>query len=132
MHYAELPKRSWRCFIVATCDMRRLRGRVRKIPGVPCIYVSGSRYTVERIPQRPSGHRDKVKGTLSIYSAGMAAQNRRNSGTIELKIRLSIQVDQPSRQSPEKAWKGRARLLFCTVFNLTFQEAEPRLAEYGF
>jgi U3 small nucleolar RNA-associated protein 24 len=39
-----------RCFIVATCD-KELRGRVRKIPGVPCMYISGYRYTVERMPE---------------------------------------------------------------------------------
>jgi Fcf1 len=40
----------WRCFIVATCD-KELRGRVRKIPGVPAMYISGYRYTVERMPE---------------------------------------------------------------------------------
>ena len=39
-----------RCFIVATCD-KELRGRIRKIPGVPCMYISGYRYTVERMPE---------------------------------------------------------------------------------
>jgi U3 small nucleolar RNA-associated protein 24 len=39
-----------RCFIVATCD-KELRGRVRKIPGVPSMYISGYRYTVERMPE---------------------------------------------------------------------------------
>lgn len=40
----------WRCFIVATCD-KELRGRVRKVPGVPCMYISGYKYTVERMPE---------------------------------------------------------------------------------
>ena len=40
----------WRCFIVATCD-KELRGRIRKIPGVPCMYISGYKYTVERMPE---------------------------------------------------------------------------------
>jgi U3 small nucleolar RNA-associated protein 24 len=70
----------WRCFIVATCD-KELRGRIRKIPGmfrtgfpktvslipnltffsfvscvflvkgVPCMYISGYRYAVERMPE---------------------------------------------------------------------------------
>ena len=39
-----------RCFIVATCD-KELRGRIRKIPGVPCMYISGYKYTVERMPE---------------------------------------------------------------------------------
>ncbi|GMH67803.1 hypothetical protein TL16_g10745, partial [Triparma laevis f. inornata] len=41
---------SWKCFIVATCD-KELRRRVRKIPGVPCMYISGRKYTVERMPE---------------------------------------------------------------------------------
>jgi len=41
---------TWRCYIVATCD-KELRGRIRKIPGVPCMYISGYRYTVERMPE---------------------------------------------------------------------------------
>ena len=39
-----------RCFIVATCD-KELRGRIRKIPGVPCMYISNHKYTVERMPE---------------------------------------------------------------------------------
>jgi U3 small nucleolar RNA-associated protein 24 len=39
-----------RCFIVATCD-KELRGRIRKIPGVPCMFISGYKYTVERMPE---------------------------------------------------------------------------------
>jgi U3 small nucleolar RNA-associated protein 24 len=42
--------KQWRCFIVATCD-KELRRRVRKIPGVPCMYISNHRYTVERMPE---------------------------------------------------------------------------------
>uniref|UniRef100_A0A7S3DVC1 PIN domain-containing protein n=1 Tax=Entomoneis paludosa TaxID=265537 RepID=A0A7S3DVC1_9STRA len=40
----------WRCFLVATCD-KELRGRIRKVPGVPCMYISGHKYTVERMPE---------------------------------------------------------------------------------
>jgi U3 small nucleolar RNA-associated protein 24 len=42
--------KQWRCFIVATCD-KELRQRVRKIPGVPSMYISNHRYTVERMPE---------------------------------------------------------------------------------
>jgi len=42
--------KQWRCFIVATCD-KELRARIRKIPGVPCMYISSHRYTVERMPE---------------------------------------------------------------------------------
>ncbi|GMH60328.1 hypothetical protein TrRE_jg12000 [Triparma retinervis] len=40
----------WKCFIVATCD-KELRRRIRKIPGVPCMYISARKYTVERMPE---------------------------------------------------------------------------------
>ena len=39
-----------RCFIVATCD-RNLRRRLRKIPGVPIMYISQRKVTVERMPE---------------------------------------------------------------------------------
>jgi len=42
--------KQWRCFIVATCD-KELRGRIRKIPGVPCMFISSRKYTVERMPE---------------------------------------------------------------------------------
>mmetsp|Transcript_22425 Transcript_22425/g.40458 ORF Transcript_22425/g.40458 Transcript_22425/m.40458 type:complete len:197 (-) Transcript_22425:943-1533(-) len=42
--------KQWRCFIVATCD-KELRGRIRKIPGVPCMFIANHRYTVERMPE---------------------------------------------------------------------------------
>jgi U3 small nucleolar RNA-associated protein 24 len=36
-------------YIVATCD-KDLKRRLRKIPGVPIMYIKGRRYTVERLP----------------------------------------------------------------------------------
>lgn len=39
-----------RCFIVATCD-RDLKRRIRKIPGVPIMYISQRKYTIERMPE---------------------------------------------------------------------------------
>jgi U3 small nucleolar RNA-associated protein 24 len=38
-----------RCYIVATCD-KDLRRRLRKIPGVPIMYIHKKRFTVERMP----------------------------------------------------------------------------------
>ena len=38
-----------RCYIVATCD-RDLKRRIRKIPGVPIMYVSQHQYAIERMP----------------------------------------------------------------------------------
>ncbi|KAK4054527.1 rRNA-processing protein fcf1 [Microbotryomycetes sp. JL201] len=42
---------SHRCYIVATCD-RQLRRRLRKIPGVPLMYISKKRYAIERLPDQ--------------------------------------------------------------------------------
>lgn len=39
-----------RCYIVATCD-KGLKQRLRKIPGVPLMYISGRKYTVEQMPE---------------------------------------------------------------------------------
>lgn len=39
-----------RCFIVATCD-KGLKQRLRKIPGVPIMYVSGHKYNIEQLPE---------------------------------------------------------------------------------
>lgn len=38
-----------KCYIVATND-RDLKRRIRKIPGVPIMYVSQHKYTIERMP----------------------------------------------------------------------------------
>jgi len=38
-----------KCYIVATND-RDLKRRIRKIPGVPIMYISKHRYTIERMP----------------------------------------------------------------------------------
>ncbi|WVR07486.1 hypothetical protein IAU60_004528 [Kwoniella sp. DSM 27419] len=38
-----------KCYIVATCD-RDLRRRIRKVPGVPLMYVVKKRYQIERLP----------------------------------------------------------------------------------
>jgi U3 small nucleolar RNA-associated protein 24 len=42
--------RQHRCFIVATMD-RDLRRRLRKIPGVPIMYITGHRISIERLPE---------------------------------------------------------------------------------
>ena len=38
-----------RCFIVATCD-KDLKSRIRKVPGVPIMYIKAHKYTIERLP----------------------------------------------------------------------------------
>ena len=39
-----------RCFIVATCD-KDLKRRIRKIPGVPIMYIAQRKFTIERMPE---------------------------------------------------------------------------------
>ncbi|KAJ3364609.1 hypothetical protein HDU91_002497 [Kappamyces sp. JEL0680] len=41
-----------RCYIVATCD-RDLKRRIRKVPGVPIMYISSRKYAIERLPEAP-------------------------------------------------------------------------------
>ncbi|GAA5896029.1 hypothetical protein JCM6882_005592 [Rhodosporidiobolus microsporus] len=43
-----------RCYIVATCD-RQLRRRLRKVPGVPLMYIAKHRYAIERLPDQAIG-----------------------------------------------------------------------------
>lgn len=38
-----------KCYIVATCD-KDLQRRIRKIPGVPIMYIKNRRCTIERLP----------------------------------------------------------------------------------
>lgn len=38
-----------KCYIVATCD-RDLKRRIRKIPGVPIMYIASHKYAIERLP----------------------------------------------------------------------------------
>ena len=38
-----------KCYIVGTCD-KALKRRLRKIPGVPIMYISQHQYTIERMP----------------------------------------------------------------------------------
>mmetsp|Transcript_21660 Transcript_21660/g.24515 ORF Transcript_21660/g.24515 Transcript_21660/m.24515 type:complete len:201 (-) Transcript_21660:963-1565(-) len=39
-----------RCYIVATCD-KDLKRRIRKIPGVPIMYIVSHKYSIERMPE---------------------------------------------------------------------------------
>ncbi|VDN43992.1 unnamed protein product [Gongylonema pulchrum] len=38
-----------KCYIVATCD-KDLKRRIRKIPGVPIMYIRQHRFSIERMP----------------------------------------------------------------------------------
>ncbi|PHZ07947.1 Fcf1-domain-containing protein [Rhizopus microsporus ATCC 52813] len=39
-----------KCYIVATCD-RDLKRRIRKVPGIPIMYIANHKYTIERLPE---------------------------------------------------------------------------------
>ncbi|RUS27382.1 rRNA-processing protein fcf1 [Jimgerdemannia flammicorona] len=39
-----------KCYMVATCD-RDLKRRIRKIPGIPIMYIASRKYAVERLPE---------------------------------------------------------------------------------
>ncbi|CAN8065452.1 unnamed protein product [Agarophyton chilense] len=39
-----------RIYIVATCD-KDLKRRIRKVPGIPIMFISGHQYKVERLPE---------------------------------------------------------------------------------
>ncbi|CAI5708516.1 unnamed protein product [Peronospora destructor] len=39
-----------RCYVIATCD-RELKRRIRKVPGVPIMYISNRKYVIERLPE---------------------------------------------------------------------------------
>eukprot|EP00033_Pygsuia_biforma_P004342 GCRY01004759.1.p1 GENE.GCRY01004759.1~~GCRY01004759.1.p1 ORF type:complete len:195 (-),score=18.46 GCRY01004759.1:415-999(-) len=44
-----------RMYIVATCD-KDLKRRIRKIPGVPIMYISQRKFTIERMPDALNAH----------------------------------------------------------------------------
>lgn len=48
-----------KCYIVATCD-RDLKRRIRKIPGVPIMYITQHRYSIERLPEATMGGAPRV------------------------------------------------------------------------
>ncbi|XP_074279779.1 uncharacterized protein LOC141605051 [Silene latifolia] len=43
-----------KCYLVATCD-RDLKRRIRKIPGVPIMYITSHKYSIERLPEATIG-----------------------------------------------------------------------------
>ena len=43
-----------KCYIVATCD-KDLKRRIRKIPGVPIMYISSRQFSIERLPEAYGG-----------------------------------------------------------------------------
>ncbi|WVZ82419.1 hypothetical protein U9M48_029685 [Paspalum notatum var. saurae] len=43
-----------KCYIVATCD-KDLKRRIRKVPGVPIMYITRHRYSIERLPEATIG-----------------------------------------------------------------------------
>lgn len=39
-----------RCYMVGTCD-KELKGRIRKVPGIPIVYIKRRQYAVEKMPE---------------------------------------------------------------------------------
>ena len=39
-----------RCYIVATCD-KDLKRKIRKVPGVPIMYINSRKFSIERMPE---------------------------------------------------------------------------------
>ncbi|EGF84044.1 hypothetical protein BATDEDRAFT_21718 [Batrachochytrium dendrobatidis JAM81] len=39
-----------KCYIVATCD-KDLKRRIRKVPGVPIMYIAAHKFAIERLPE---------------------------------------------------------------------------------
>lgn len=54
-----------RCYIVATCD-RDLKRRLRKIPGVPIMYIAQHRYSIERMPDAFGG-KNIARGFVILF-----------------------------------------------------------------
>ncbi|KAF3557292.1 hypothetical protein F2Q69_00015078, partial [Brassica cretica] len=52
-----------KCFMVATCD-RDLKRRIRKVPGVPIMYLAGRKYSVEKLPEATLGRGMHLFGLL--------------------------------------------------------------------
>jgi len=47
-------------YVVATCD-KELKGRLRKIPGVPLMSIKNHQFYVERMPDAIDAHRTNIK-----------------------------------------------------------------------
>ncbi|KAK8588033.1 hypothetical protein V6N12_022492 [Hibiscus sabdariffa] len=66
-----------KCFIVATCD-KDLKRRIRKVPGVPIMYITQHKYSIERLPEATIGGGDLFgyfEGNHDVYfSDDMAAE----------------------------------------------------------
>lgn len=39
-----------KCYMVGTCD-KELKGRIRKIPGIPIVFIKRRQYAIERLPE---------------------------------------------------------------------------------
>ncbi|KAK8936312.1 hypothetical protein KSP39_PZI013619 [Platanthera zijinensis] len=48
-----------KCYIVATCD-RDLKRRIRKIAGVPIMYITQHKYSIERLPEATIGGAPRI------------------------------------------------------------------------
>merc|ERR1712118_193909 len=69
-----------KCYIVATND-KDLKRRIRKIPGIPIMYVVRGKYQIERIPEQIGSVPLKGKaGTTSVKNMKIKAANKPDQG----------------------------------------------------
>ncbi|KAG6427187.1 hypothetical protein SASPL_111428 [Salvia splendens] len=73
-----------KCYIVATCD-RDLKRRIRKIPGVPIMYITKHQYSIERLPEATIGggrinqlSKSLKLGSLEVESLRSLDNHQRN------------------------------------------------------
>jgi len=81
------------CYIVATCD-RDLKRRIRKTPGVPIMYISQRKFTVERMPDAFGGKSPTASADGCVCSENLRAVE---SGRATPRQRRSLHVHHPHR-----------------------------------
>ncbi|EFJ29386.1 hypothetical protein SELMODRAFT_91292 [Selaginella moellendorffii] len=64
-----------KCYIVATCD-RDLKRRIRKIPGVPIMFITQHKYSIERLPEATIGGGNEKAFSILFSSHVLCAAPR--------------------------------------------------------
>ncbi|KAL3683864.1 hypothetical protein R1sor_001886 [Riccia sorocarpa] len=74
-----------KCYIVATCD-RDLKRRIRKIPGVPIMYITQHKYSIERLPEATLGGEIQIgltsESLLKDVVLGSVADRKRHRESV--------------------------------------------------
>eukprot|EP00850_Spirogloea_muscicola_P018642 SM000173S03011 [mRNA] locus=s173:168592:171155:- [translate_table: standard] len=77
-----------KCYIVATCD-RDLKRRIRKIPGVPIMYISQHKYSIERLPEATLGGGCDTRPVTSVPADVRCA----GGDAVNVEARLGVVVE---------------------------------------